>query len=381
MDTGANVLIVGASVRACAFSALRAGLRPWCADLFADADLCGRCPAMRLPGRYPQGFLDLLDSGPPGPWLYTGGLENHPFLIGQMADRRALWGNGPGVLAKVRDPFFLATVAQAVGLPTPVVKRPSARSPGPGRWLVKPLRGSGGSGIRVYSAADPPRPSSGVYLQQYIEGQPAAALYLSTGRSVHALGLIFQLVGKSWLHAAPFHYCASIGPMPPGTWVREVLERLGLVLAAASGLRGLFGIDGVLQDRNFWPVEVNPRYTASVEVLEYATGLPVLAWHRRAFLDGAPPPPVPAPADWLGKAVLFAPRDLVFPIDGPWGKVLRRPPPVEQMPAFADIPHIGERIAAGRPVLTFFARAATLAGCADALEQTAGDLDRWLFGT
>jgi len=34
----AQVLIVGASARAAAFSALRAGLRPWCADLFADLD-------------------------------------------------------------------------------------------------------------------------------------------------------------------------------------------------------------------------------------------------------------------------------------------------------------------------------------------------------
>src|SRR5262245_28665656 len=62
-----NLLIFGASVRAAAFSALRAGMRPWCADLFADADLRGRCPAMQLPGRYPLDFLKLIDSEVPGP--------------------------------------------------------------------------------------------------------------------------------------------------------------------------------------------------------------------------------------------------------------------------------------------------------------------------
>ena len=36
MSAGESVVIFGASVRAAAFSALRAGLRPWCADLFAD---------------------------------------------------------------------------------------------------------------------------------------------------------------------------------------------------------------------------------------------------------------------------------------------------------------------------------------------------------
>ena len=46
--TNEHLLLFGASVRAAAFSALRAGLRPWCADLFGDADLQARCPALAL---------------------------------------------------------------------------------------------------------------------------------------------------------------------------------------------------------------------------------------------------------------------------------------------------------------------------------------------
>ena len=42
-----SLLIVGGSTRAAAFSALRAGLRPWCADLFADLDLQQRLPSAR----------------------------------------------------------------------------------------------------------------------------------------------------------------------------------------------------------------------------------------------------------------------------------------------------------------------------------------------
>src|SRR5665213_1637961 len=70
------IMIFGTSVRAAAFSASRAGLSPWCADLFADSDLRRHCPAVRLPGRYPLGFLDLVSRDWPGPWMYTGGLEN-----------------------------------------------------------------------------------------------------------------------------------------------------------------------------------------------------------------------------------------------------------------------------------------------------------------
>src|SRR5712692_1581547 len=99
-----NLLIFGASVRAAAGSALRAGLRPWCADLFADADLCLRCPAMKLPGRYPDGFLQLIDVELPGPWMYTGGLENRVLLVQRMARRRPLWGDDRSALLVARHP-------------------------------------------------------------------------------------------------------------------------------------------------------------------------------------------------------------------------------------------------------------------------------------
>src|SRR4051794_35137718 len=118
MDLHKDLLIFGASARAAAFSALRANLRPWCADLFADADLQARCPVFRLaPGGYPQGFVKAAEQGPPGPWLYTGGLENRPALVRQIAALRPLWGNDEKVLRKVRSPRFLANLLHEAGIP------------------------------------------------------------------------------------------------------------------------------------------------------------------------------------------------------------------------------------------------------------------------
>ena len=54
-------------------------------------------------------------------------------------------------------------------------------------------------------------------------------------------------------------------------------------MSKAAGLRGLFGVDFVLRDGIPWPVEVNPRYTASVEVLEFAAGIRALTLHRSIF--------------------------------------------------------------------------------------------------
>jgi predicted ATP-grasp superfamily ATP-dependent carboligase len=385
VEASGTVLIFGASARAAAFSALRAGLRPWCADLFADADLRQRVPAMQLPARYPDGFLDLIDVELPGPWMYTGGLENRPFLVRKMARRRPLWGNDRAALLDARSPFRVGQLLRKADLPGPSLwGAGDAFRPAAGRrWLVKPLAGSGGAGIHFL---DPAAVGSSLradrcYLQEYLEGESRSAVFLGDGRTARLLGVTEQLVGSRWLNALPFHYCGSIGPLPPTPAEAATVERLGNVLAAGCGLRGLFGVDGIWRRGSLWPVEVNPRYTASVEVLEYATGLPALTWHARAFATGGQPPDaVPAAADVVGKAVLFARRPIVFPAEGTWTATLASPPPVQELPAFADVPPAGTPIGAGQPVLTVFARAASVPACTARLQEAAAELDRLLFG-
>lgn len=382
MDEPGNLILFGASTRAAAFSALRAGLRPWCADLFADADLQARCPAMRLPASYPNGFLDWVGTDLPGPWMYTGGLENRPWLIERMARRRPLWGNNCPALLRARNPALVRAAVHAAGLPAPAVHAYFRRPPSAGRWLVKPVWGLG-EPIHFWTAADAADcPSLLVYLQEFLEGESQAAVYCGDGKGAVLLGVSRQLVGEPWLHAAPFRYCGSVGPLFPESRARQALEKLGAVIARHCGLRGLFGVDGVVRDGVFWPVEVNPRYTASVEVLEYAGGLSAMAWHRGAFLPGAPRPDPPgdAPSSCIGKAILFARCDLTFPADGPWTPVLRSPPPLAEAPPFADIPHPGTRIKSGHPIFTFLVKAETADACLEALRRAAGELDGLLFG-
>jgi predicted ATP-grasp superfamily ATP-dependent carboligase len=379
-----NLLIFGASTRAAVFSALRAGLRPWCADLFADADLEARCAVWRVPfAAYPQRFLEIIGRDLPGPWMYTGALESWRLLVAEMARLRPLWGNDEGALVLSRAPWFVASLLHEAGIPHPALWLGFGQPPRHERWLVKRVAGAGGSGIRFWDGARLPKPPRRkLCLQKYVEGTPAAAVYVGDGTRARLLGATEQLVGEPCLHAAPFHYCGSIGPMPLEPPLRWALERLGNVLVSGCVLRGLFGVDFILNDGIPWPVEVNPRYTASVEVLEYAAGIPALALHRQVFDPTDPAPSIP-PAEegfFLGKAILFAREALTFPEDGPWQPVLRDLRPVSEAPPFADVPHAGQRIDAGRPVLTFFARGDSPAACRDALQEIAADLDCRLFG-
>jgi uncharacterized protein len=375
-----QLLIFGASARAAAFSALRAGLRPWCADLFADADLQARCAVQRVHAAdYPRRFLKLVDADTPGPWMYTGGLENWPGLVANMERHRSLWGNGVNSLSLARSPWVVADLLRDAGIPYPETQPPHAQRLGEGRWLIKPLQGAGGRGIGFWDGG--PIGRRRAYVQRHVPGDSYAAVYLGDANEARLLGVTRQLVGEDWTHAAPFHYCGSIGPAQLDANVPPQLESLGTILAAGCGLRGLFGVDFILNERTFWPVEINPRYPASVEVLEYATGLSVLALHRRVFQAGAPPvlPRDSFTGHAAGKAIFFAQSDLMFPAAGPWSPILNSPRPIEEMPAFADLPEAGEPIRAGQAVLTYFTRADSATACLDALQQIAADLDRWLF--
>jgi len=378
------LILIGASVRAAAFSALRAGLTPWCADLFGDLDLKQRCPCEVIPpSHYPDGFLDILKRAPAGPVVYTGALENARPLLTRLGKKRTIWGNTSHALVETRTPSRVVYNLRRRYHPAPDL-HPATSTPPPGRWLLKPIAGAAGAGIRFWDGHPLPR-SRGrrFYLQQFIEGESGSGVFLGEGsRGAQLLGVTRQLVGETWLHAAPFRYCGSIGPWPLSECDGQTLINAGTALARAAGLRGLFGIDFVLGDGVSWPVEVNPRYTASIEVLEHATNLRAMALHRDAFTLSELPAVDLAPSSRtrpvVGKAIYYAPRTLTVPDDGPWTETLRRPPPLKGLPDFADIPAPGQVIKAGRPVLTFFARALNAAACRDQLRRTAATLDRVL---
>jgi predicted ATP-grasp superfamily ATP-dependent carboligase len=382
-----RVIVVGASARAAAFSARRAGLEPFCADLFADLDLAACASVTLLVGaEYPAQLQRVIQTGPAAPWMYTGALENQPELVGCLAECRPLWGNGRGVLRRVRDPFQLAACLGRAGVPHPQVRGDRAGLPTDGTWLAKPLAGAGGRGVRPWRGGAAGRAgtteSNTHYFQQRIDGVACAAVFVADGRQSVLIGVTRQLVGEPALHAEAFHYCGSIGPLALDHGLNQDVERLGQVLAAQFGLVGLFGVDGILADGCFWPVEINPRYTASVEVLELALGVPTMALHRDACTRGAVPQSdairdassSDAGRVTIGKAILFAPEDLTVPDLSPWLSDAIACPGRWPVPRIADVPHAGERIAARRPICTVFAVQGSHAACYHALINAAQTL-------
>ena len=368
-----HVILVGASTRAAAMSARRAGWTPWCADLFADADLQRIASVRKIPVEaYPQGLLDALADAPQSPVIYTGALENRPDLVARID--RPLWGNSPEVLRAIRSPERWTQALQACGLPCPAI----SDQPFAGRWLLKHRKSAGGFGIQDYSGQPFNRRTH--FLQEWIEGIACSAIFLGHADGATLLGVTEQLVGTPWLNTSGFHYAGNIGPLPLEGTANTRWQQIGTALTHAFSLRGLFGVDAILHDGIPWPVEINPRYTASVEVLERCYRTPLLLLHRDSFslLPSGKGPGVRV-TEVHGKAILFARKTLTFPEIGPWQAALQEGVDLDQV-EYADIPHAGEEIEQGRPVLTLFASSASVSGCLGKLQEKAQALDRRLWG-
>ena len=323
------LLILGASARAAAGSARRAGFEPWAADRFGDVDL-QVCSRWQMVARYPRGLAEAADRFPACGWLYTGALENHPRLVDRIAGQRPLLGNPGPRLRRVRDPFVLTRTLRAAGFPCPIVCE-AATACGAGSWLRKPRRSSGGDRIIRFEAPAVSLPDAtwgdesypaAFYYQRFVDGTPCSGLYVAAAGRASLLGITQQLIGTPWTGTTGFRYAGSLGPLPVPDAVTDQFRALGNCVAAEFALSGLFGIDAILAEATVWPVEVNPRYTASVEVLERALGLAAIAHHVRAcrtdICSPRPAGPRSAPAGHKGQTpATYSPRPGILRGEGP----------------------------------------------------------------
>ena len=351
------ILLVAVSARMLAELAAREGHEVLAFDRFGDLDLQRLCPSVSIAHDFGGrgGMAALVRAAervPAAGVVYGAGLENRPDLVARLAARRTLLGCAPATLRRVRDPALLADSLRAAGLAYPrtlSAREAPVRADRARRWLRKPVRGGGGRGIREWRGG---RLAARFMVQERISGIPCSAAAVADGRSATLLGVSEQLIGRRALGARGYAWCGNLVPprLPPR-------ERRGLAhaaraicahLAAAFGVRGVFGVDVVWDGERAWVVEVNPRPPASLETIETVHGVRSFGAHREACAGRLPPVQtvrfLADPGAAAGKAVLYASGDLRAPDTREWAAR-----------GIRDVPHPGEPIAAGHPICTLVA--------------------------
>jgi predicted ATP-grasp superfamily ATP-dependent carboligase len=362
----ASVLVAGVSVRALAESASRAGAHVTALDAYGDLDLQRIARVIRIP-RNASGTFDQLAVARASREIdadavaYVSSFENAPEAVERLARGRTLIGNTPAVLRRVRDPLALARALPRLGLYGPLVRASAPLETSARRWLLKPRQSGGGHGIvRWTSGMSVPRTS---IVQERIAGAAGSIIFVADGVRVAPLAITRQLSGDPAFGAGGYAYCGSVLE-PHRAELCANAVALAERVTREFELRGVCGIDFIARGDVPYAIEVNPRPTASMELVERATGVSIWLAHVSGSSGALPASALAAGGAQMlahGKAVLYARRDVVLGDTTRWlGDDDVR-----------DIPAPGERIARGSPICTIFASGRTSALCYAALVRRA----------
>jgi len=336
-----TVLIVAGSGRMLAQAAKNAGLKPLVIDLFADLDTQNYAEDFhRISSLAEQDLAPAVDDFVKryavSHVIYGSGFECHPESLRYLNSRLIMLGNDPDVFTRQLDkPAFFSTLDQ-LNIPHPevVFSAPDCAS----GWLVKPMQGQGGFGIKHYHADDDAAAS--VYWQKFQAGTSCSVLFLADGRQVQVVGFNTQWpVRLSETQAFAFSGVINSADLPNAhkAAITDWLKRMVPVF----GLKGLNSLDFIHADDCSYVLEINPRPSASMQLYDRD----LLIRHIQACVGTASvAQSAKTELPRIGYQIVYAGHDLIIPDYFEWP------------PWCMDLPNPGDMCRAGQPICSIIAR-------------------------
>jgi methenyltetrahydromethanopterin cyclohydrolase len=335
-----TILIVAGSGRMLAQAAKNAGLKPLVIDLFADLDMQDFAEDFR-----PIASLAEPDLAPAVDYfverysvahvIYGSGFECYPESLYYLHNRLILLGNHPDVFARqLNKPAFFSTLDELnIPYPEAVFSAPECVDD----WLIKPMQGQGGVGIKRYHIDDDTPPS--VYWQKFQAGAQHSVLFLADGRQAQIVGFNTQW-SVSLSVTQEFIFSGVINSADLSDAHKSVITGWLKQLVPVFGLRGLNSLDFIHVDDCSYILEINPRPSASMQLYDQdllvkhvgATSVALLPEIGRL----KPPPQT-------GYQIIYSERDLTIPDQFEWPD------------GCMDLPKAGSFIPTGQPICSIIA--------------------------
>ena len=380
-------MLIGLSTRALAESAVKHCRNVVTLDYFGDQDQRAQVENFSLAREYrlPFSAANLLKASQDLTFdtvAYTANFENHPNIVAALSDRASLAGNGAETVRRIRDWSVLREFCEKRKIPHPQTLLPGEErlATNGQKWLCKPVNQGGGHSIRPWDGR--PLNDSSI-LQSYMDGMSASATFLADGQRCKIIGLTRQLIGRSELGGSGYTWCGNILPLGLNAHktktLLEAVENMVSKLTQNFGLKGFGGMDFIISegvDGKLYPslLEINPRYTGSMELIESAYGLNIYTLHLDACGGQLPDfNLLKHPNEkYYGKSIVYARKELNIQNTYDWAELGRK-----------DIPFPNDSIKPGHPICTITAEADTYNTClaklitrADTLRLEIGDLKR-----
>ena len=363
MLSSSEILILGACVRPCVAIAAAAGYQATAIDLFNDVDTQAASNASIKADHYPEDLFDHAESSKANYWLYTGCLENYPEQIAQLAAKKTLLGNDQDVIHKCRSPEFISELAIDADwyYPDAAIARGSLTNNELQCWISKPRLSAAGQGVQIWRTKPPATAER--LVQKYIPGPTLGAACISNGIETRVLGITRHLRMTRRLGVTRFQYCGSVGPLRVADSLSMAISTMASEIAHRCGIVGLFGLDFKVRNNQIWLLEINPRFTASMDLLSNGTGANLIQQHIDACLN-KPLIPIQHSKKLSAietRAILFAKSPTRFtPICNQWDFI-------------ADIPDHNATLEVGNPICSVYGRGNT---ASESVRHTMQNVDR-----
>ncbi len=357
-----RIMIVGACVRAASESAALAGYKVEAVDLFSDTDTQKVANCTKLVN-YPYDIPGIVKQLHPDAVCITGALENYPDVLAEIRSSSRLLASPEQTISEIRSPQKLNQLLQTHQFEYPLLAETDV--PQTGSWIAKPFHSAAGQHIRqMNSTTSCPEDS---YLQQFIDGTPMSASFLLQPSHATLLGTT-ELLENS--NEPNFQFLGAVTKTLPHHHQAELI-RFGHLLANPElvGLTGLIGVDFILTpDDHLVFLEVNPRYTATMELFESCWKHPLMHYHIAAFQDPHVHPLKTAANLVAGKRIIYARR--AWDVSKVWLEHVAQIALASNL-RLADIPSATDTITAGHPILTIAGKNTNAISMQQTLENVA----------
>jgi predicted ATP-grasp superfamily ATP-dependent carboligase len=234
------------------------------ADCFGDQDLiCHSEIFIQLPPVdqwTPETLLQTvvtLSHGEPCELIVGSGLEYCIEGLAQLPAHIHYLGNATNTLRQLRDATSFFKLLDTLKLPYPqTLFSPPTTSTD---YLVKNMQSCGGQAVK---RANKVELQTGDFFQKRMNGLSASATFIANGRHAELLAVNQQF------HDEDFNLVGISQPMPVSDYVQHKLSEYIATLTHTTSLCGFNSLDVIIDDHdNIFILEVNPRISASVELL------------------------------------------------------------------------------------------------------------------
>ncbi len=359
-----KVLVAGFATRHVATSAHNAGYEVHCVDSFCDLDLAAVTASCTR-------FSELSE--------LQGTVEDvcrrmHFDIVAATSCAESLdlssvgqkiCGSDPKVAAYFLDKKNIQDFFEKNGIPCPKIL-PEGVYPA----MIKPCNGAGGwRNTKAETAEDEARwcamwENEPYIRQEIVGGIPCSVSCISDGKKAVAVSFNEQILrGGSGERA--YGFSGAITPMkhPLESEIVKCAERA----VSLSGCVGSVGVDFMAADDRFWAIEINPRFQATMDVVERSRGINLFQAHVDASRGILPHAYTGEYLQYAARKVIFAPRDMTVKDD------------LSKCGAdIADIPALGTEIEEGGAVLSVYGCGASRAEALESLDKTIRKVDRYI---